>query len=51
MKPTSRCNHPVILHGRRATMKGIRWIDGERKAEIWQGSNQCFIPVGEVEYA
>ena len=52
MKPiTCRCNHPVIFHGRRATMKGTQLIKGEKRAEIWQGSNRYFIPMSEVRYA
>ncbi len=51
MKPTSRCEIPVILHGMKATMKGVKHIKGERCAEIWQGSSQYFIPMSEVKYA
>lgn len=51
MKPTSRCEFPVILHGMRATMKGVKWIKGEKHAEIWQGSSRYFIPLTEVKYA
>ena len=49
--PISKCNVPVIFHGRRATMKGVKNSNGEKLAEIWQGSAQYFIPLEKVRYA
>lgn len=41
----------VILHGRLATLKSIKMIDGEKRGEVWQGSSRYFIPVNELVWA
>lgn len=49
MQDTYPCR--VILHGRLATLKGYRWIDGEKRAEVWQGSSRYFITLDKIKYA
>jgi hypothetical protein len=51
MQITSRTNQKVKLHGRLATLKGVKWIDGVKCGDVWQGSSRYFIPMNEIEWA
>jgi len=48
---TTRCTAKVIVHGRNATMKAIKYIDGVKHAEVWESHNMYHVPLSEVKYA
>lgn len=38
----------VILHGKKATVKGYAVHNGKKVAKVWQGSQMYLVPVSQL---